>query len=96
MRNFSLDVLKCICAILVVFLHSDWKYRDALLPLARCAVPCFFMISGYLLYDREGEITSKVKYSLKKIFRITINATFLFFIYKNLILQTKHHLTSRQ
>lgn len=85
MRNFSIDLLKFICAVLVVFLHSDWKYRDVLLPLTRCAVPCFFMISGYLLYERESENIPKVKHSLKKILSITIYATFLFFIYKNLI-----------
>ena len=85
MRNISLDVLKCICAILVVFLHSDWKYRDAFSPLTRCAVPCFFMISGYLLWDKEGGMIFKVRHSLKKIIRITIYATFMFFIFNNLI-----------
>lgn len=45
-RNYSIDILKFICAILVVFLHTDCVYHDYILPLTRCAVPCFFMISG--------------------------------------------------
>lgn len=27
-RNYSIDILKFICAILVVFLHTDCVYHD--------------------------------------------------------------------
>lgn len=52
MRNYSIDTLKFFCAILVVLIHVDAPpipyvyYYDQLI---RCAVPIFFMISGYLL-----------------------------------------------
>lgn len=44
-RNHVIDLLKFTCAILVVFLHTKSAYHDALTPITRCAVPCFFMIS---------------------------------------------------
>ena len=53
-RNYSIDILKFICATLVVFLHTKCAYQDIVLPLTRCAVPCFFMISGYLVYKEGG------------------------------------------
>ncbi len=54
-RNYSIDVLKFVLAIMVVIIHTgDWFAHQALMPLARSAVPCFFMISGYLLYSRVG------------------------------------------
>lgn len=30
-RNYSIDVLKFICAVLVVFLHTDFKWHDMIL-----------------------------------------------------------------
>ncbi len=54
-RNYSIDVLKLVAAVMVVVVHSiDWFVHQALMPMARSAVPCFFMISGYLLYSRRG------------------------------------------
>lgn len=41
-RNHVIDLLKFTCAILVVFLHTKSAYHDALTPITRCAVPCFF------------------------------------------------------
>lgn len=67
-RNYSIDILKFICAILVVFLHTDCVYHDYILPLTRCAVPCFFMISGYLLFN-DGDIEiSRLKRTVLGIF----------------------------
>lgn len=54
-RNYSIDVLKFVLAVMVVTVHTDsWFAHQSLMPLARSAVPCFFMISGYLLYSRGG------------------------------------------
>ena len=43
-RASSLDVLKCLAAFCVVWIHfgSGW-----LSPITRCAVPIFFVITGY-------------------------------------------------
>ncbi len=43
-RASSLDVMKCFAAFCVVWIHfgSGW-----LSPITRCAVPIFFVITGY-------------------------------------------------
>ena len=50
-RLYSFDSLKMVCAILIIFLHVYTPYQKYILPLTRCAVPCFFMISGFLIYS---------------------------------------------
>lgn len=90
-RNYSIDLLKFICAILVVFLHSHWKYEDVFLPFTRCAVPCFFMISGFLLYN-NGEVGAKrIKRNFKNVLQITFYATLLFFIWTEFISLASSH-----
>lgn len=59
MRNYSFDVLKLFLALLVVFIHIYVPWREVILPLTRCAVPCFFMISGYFLYNLDMENMKK-------------------------------------
>ena len=53
-RNHSIDILKFVCATLIVCLHTYSKWHDVFIPLTRCAVPCFLMISGFLLYSEKG------------------------------------------
>ena len=82
-RNYSIDILKFACAVLVVFLHTDFKYHEVILPLTRCAVPCFLMISGFLLYsDGEGIGQERLKRNIRHILHITLWATLLFAIVK--------------
>ena len=48
---YSLYVLKCLMAFLVVTCHTPFEITGELLPpIARGAVPVFFLISGYFLY----------------------------------------------
>lgn len=81
-HNYSIDILKFICAVLVVFLHTDFKWHDAILPFTRCAVPCFLMISGFLLYSDDGIGQERLKRNVKHIFHILLWSTLLFFVYK--------------
>ena len=81
-RNYSIDILKFICAVLVVFLHTDFKCHDAILPFTRCAVPCFLMISGFLLYSGEGIGRERLIHNIKHILHILLWSTLLFFVYK--------------
>lgn len=84
-RNNSIDLLKFICAVLVVFLHSHWKFQDLFLPLTRCALPCFLIISGYLLYN-EGEIgKERLKRNIRNIFKITFHTTLLYIVWSEFI-----------
>lgn len=43
-RQSSLDVLKCVAALFVVFIHFGTPWLS---PLTRTAVPLFFLITGY-------------------------------------------------
>lgn len=81
-RNYSIDILKFICAVLVVFLHTNCAYQNLVLPLTRCAVPCFFMISGYLLYKEGGIGAERIQRNLKHVAKITLWATVLFIFWK--------------
>lgn len=55
MRNYSLDSLKLLCSIFVIFAHTPQPeiWENHITPLLRCAVPIFFMISGYFTYGRK-------------------------------------------
>ena len=64
-RNYSLDVLKCICALLVVFLHIPSELTYYYMPLTRIAVPVFFMISGYCIVGND--IEGKIKRSISRL-----------------------------
>lgn len=79
-RNYSIDVLKFICAVLIVVLHTDSRWRDAVLPLTRCAVPCFLMISGFLLYSDGGIGRERLQRNIKHILHIMLWSTLLFAI----------------
>ncbi|MBQ4128756.1 MAG: acyltransferase [Ruminococcus sp.] len=49
-RIVSLDIAKFILSFFIVGIHTLGKY--GLYPISRCAVPLFFMISSYLLWQR--------------------------------------------
>ena len=82
-RNYSIDILKFICAILVVFIHTDWQFQQEFLPLTRCAVPCFFTISGYLLFDnkQQGIAPERSKRNIIHIGKILLWATLFYMIW---------------
>ena len=85
----SMDVLKGICIILVVFTHSNWTGAERLelfFPFwVEMAVPIFMFISGYLYslsYDRHN-VTSfsdayDSSYLMKKVIRFTIPFLIIF------------------
>ena len=81
-RNYSIDILKFICAVLVVLLHTDCRWHDAILPLTRCAVPCFLMISGFLLYDGQGIDRERLLRCIRHILHIMLWSTLLFIVAK--------------
>ena len=61
MRNYSLDTLKFVCAIFVIFIHTPQPeiWEIYITPLIRCAVPIFFMISGYFTYGKKDLIVNR-------------------------------------
>lgn len=56
MRNYSIDTLKLICAILVIYIHTPQPeiWETFITPIIRTAVPIFFMISGYFTYGKKN------------------------------------------
>ena len=88
-RNYSIDVLKCICALLVVLLHIPSEWTNYYMPLTRIAVPCFFMISGYCIKgnDIKGKITRSVSRLLWLILWSSALYIFASFILKHFSIQ---------
>ena len=91
-RNYSIDTLKFICAVLVILLHTGSTYQDFILPITRCAVPCFFMISGYLLYSGKKIGNKRLKRSIVTIAKIMLWSTLLFAVLKEFMALYHGHL----
>lgn len=53
-RKTSLDILKCVLAIAIVAIHTQ-LYPHILYPWLRLAVPLFFVISSFLLFEKINE-----------------------------------------
>lgn len=70
MRNHSIDTLKFICAVCVIAIHTPQpeEIQTYITPLLCCAVPVFFMISGYFTYGKKNlaeTITRRIKDLIK-------------------------------
>ena len=78
----SMYVLKAIGAFFVVCIHTK-ACVPATEPLLRLAVPIFFMISGFFIYDAEWTCAQKkLKKSLRKVFWLTVYANiFYYFVF---------------
>lgn len=82
-RLYNIDSLKFLCAVLVIFLHVRTPYQEYILPLTRCAVPCFFMISGYLIFTNDKlKLEGYLRRGIKKMLQILIWSTLLFAVVK--------------
>lgn len=78
-RLHNIDSLKFLCAVLVIFLHVHTPYQEYILPLTRCAVPCFLIISGYLIYsDDRMKLEGHLKKGICRMFQILVWSTLLF------------------
>ena len=87
-RNYSIDILKFVCACLIVFIHTiDWQFYQEFLPLTRCAVPCFFIISGYLLFDKEQGriIPERLKRNIIHIGKILLWTTLFYLVFDEIV-----------
>lgn len=78
MRNHSLDLLKFILAYEVVMLHCSHPPYSIVRPIVDSAVPCFFMISGFLIYSEDiNSYQEKLKRAIRKIAIILIWSSLL-------------------
>lgn len=81
-RNYSIDILKFLCCVFVVFIHTEWRYHLEMLPLVRCAVPCFFIISGYLLFDGNTIKPERLTRGFNRIEGIALWSTLFYVFWK--------------
>lgn len=81
MRAENIDVLKAICAFLVVCIHVPFpgKIGAYFTTLTRVAVPIFFMITGYFYSDIVAQHKSKKQ--IRKICFLGVQANMIFFIW---------------
>lgn len=77
----SLYALKAICAFFVVAIHVPCFYKQYVGELLHVAVPCFYMITGYFLYNgnKDGE-RKKAKRWLSKIIVISLFYNFIYLV----------------
>lgn len=81
-RNRGIDLLKYVCAFLVVCIHMAYPGKVWLEPLSRFAVPIFFMITGFFYADtcRRGKEDAQIR----KILKLTLLANGLFLVWSAL------------
>lgn len=83
---YSLNYLKGICAILVILIHTHLIGKVSIVPVYRCAVPLFFMISGYFLMGTDGEWhREKIGRYLKKMLKIWVVTDLVYIIFSEFI-----------
>ncbi len=80
-RDSAIDILKFVCAAFIVFLHTNWRFSDELQSVTRFAVPCFFIISGYLLSDSGKIRQERLRHTFRRVLSITLWATLFFLIW---------------
>lgn len=93
-RNLTIDIMRIVLAILVVYLHIDnYLYircgmspiatavDNYIIVLARLAVPMFFAISGYYFYKKKqsDEDRSAIK-NIKHLFLILMGGCILYLV----------------
>ncbi len=80
-RNDGLDFLKFICSFMVICIHKGFPepINKIFIPIARMAVPIFFVITGYF-YSNTKE-TSKDKQQIRKMGSLSLGANFLYLLY---------------
>lgn len=79
-KNHTLDILKVLCSILIVFNHCVFpgKLGEIIKAISRMSVPIFFLISGYYAYNNSKERVFK---KFKRIFKISVFACAFWFAY---------------
>ena len=93
-RYVGLDILKFICAFFVVCIHSHMNgaYMQYFISVTRVAVPVFFMITGFFYSGTEKRHRETAQ--IKKIFRLAVFASILFFVWEVLVYSLSGELES--
>lgn len=79
-RYHSLDCLKFICAVGVVFIHFGYYFQQFYNAFDRCAVPIFYMISGFFIFGENGIGVKRLYKVIKKVTIILVIGSLLYVI----------------
>lgn len=84
-RYVGLDILKCICAFLIVCIHCPFPgvFGEYFVAISRIAVPVFFMITGFFYQSTVKR--NREKQQIIKILVLTATANVLFFLWKGFL-----------
>lgn len=78
----SLYVLKALCALFVVMIHTAFVGKSYLSPVIRIAVPCFYILSGYFLYAGNSQKERMRAWRwVKKAFLLMICLTVIYYFW---------------
>ena len=83
-RNMTVDYIKGICCIAVVFIHYTLpgQLGESLKAISRFAVPYFFFVSGYFLFHNDLVIHKElIFHKIKNIGIITLKAIIFYAIF---------------
>ena len=86
-RNEGIDLLKALCMIAVVGLHSQRSTatgmvnNEILYYLSRFAMPCFFMVNGYLILCKKNFRVEYYKKKMLNMLRVLVSGGGLAFVY---------------
>lgn len=93
-RNEGIDLLKALCMVAVVGLHSQRSLilgtvnNEVLYYLSRFAMPCFFMTNGYLILNRNDFTFTYYKRKIVNMIRVLITGGGIAFVYSLILLKT--------
>lgn len=93
-RNEGIDLLKALCMVAVVGLHSQRSSilgtvnNEVLYYLSRFAMPCFFMINGYLILNRDDFTFTYYKRKIVNMIRVLISGGGITFVYSLIFMKT--------
>lgn len=78
-RNEGIDLLKALCMIAVVGLHSQRSTatgmvnNEILYYLSRFAMPCFFMVNGFLILNKKSFSVEYYKKKMLNMLRVLLS-----------------------
>lgn len=82
--NYTINSLKFVCAILVIFIHYKFvgQMGEIVAAIGRISVPFFFICSGFFcFYTEPGKLLKKLPSKLKHILIITVITITCYFIW---------------
>lgn len=79
--NRNIDILKYLMSIMIIMIHVGYSFK---LPILRCAVPVFFIISSFLFFKKIN--STEKDYKVKVLFKFISRALKLYLFWFILLL----------